>query len=106
MSLLLKILSTMLMKSQVKTVIFLWLVDSQGQETFSAHSADSQTCNYGTRMLKPLSLTTNSKVKEIEPEHDETMCHIYKFTSKCYSQTMPSTQRRYRETGNVFSTLC
>ena len=37
--------------------------DSQGQETFLALSADKQTHNYGTRVLKPPSLPINPKVK-------------------------------------------
>ena len=41
--------------------------DSQGQETFLALSADKQTCNYDTRVLKPPSLPINPKVKGIEP---------------------------------------
>ena len=41
--------------------------DSQGQETFLACSADKQTRNFDTRMLKPLSLLINPKVKGIEP---------------------------------------
>ena len=32
--------------------------------------------------------------------------HIYKFTSKCHSQTNPSLACRYPGQGNVFSTLC
>ena len=40
--------------------------DSQGQETFLAPSADKQTCNYDTRVLKPPSLPINPKVKGIE----------------------------------------
>ena len=41
--------------------------DSQGQETFLAPSADKQIHNYDTRVLKPLSLPINPKVKGIEP---------------------------------------
>ena len=41
--------------------------DSQGQETFLAPSADKQTRNYDTRVLKPLSLPINPKIKGIEP---------------------------------------
>ena len=41
--------------------------DSQGQETFLAPSADKQTRNYDTRVLKPPSLPVNPKVKGIEP---------------------------------------
>ena len=41
--------------------------DSQGQETFLAPSADEQTRNYDTRVLKPLSLPINPKIKGIEP---------------------------------------
>ena len=41
--------------------------DSQGQETFLAPSADKQTRNYDTRVLKPPSLPINPKVKGIEP---------------------------------------
>ena len=41
--------------------------DSQGQETFLAPSADKQTRNYDTRVLKPPSLPINIKVKGIEP---------------------------------------
>ena len=41
--------------------------DSQGQETFLAPSADKQTCNYDTRVVKPPSLPINPKVKGIEP---------------------------------------
>ena len=41
--------------------------DSQGQETFLAPSADKQTRNYDTRVLKPSSLPINPKVKGIEP---------------------------------------
>ena len=40
--------------------------DSQGQETFSAPSADKQPRNYDT-VLKPPSLPINPKVKGIEP---------------------------------------
>ena len=41
--------------------------DSQGQETFLAPSADKQTRNYDTRLLKPPSFSINPKVKGIEP---------------------------------------
>ena len=64
--------------------------DSQGQETFLAPSADKQTRNYDTRVLKPPSLPINPKVKGIEPQQDEMVSHIYKFTSECHSQTTPS----------------
>ena len=40
--------------------------DSQGQETFLALSADKQTRNHDTRVLKPPSLPINPKVEEIE----------------------------------------
>ena len=40
---------------------------SQGQETFLAPSADKQTRNHDTRVLKPPSLPINPKVKGIEP---------------------------------------
>ena len=56
--------------------------DSQGQETFLAPSADKQTRTYDTRVLKPPSLPINPKTKGIEPEQDEMVSHIYKFTSK------------------------
>ena len=39
---------------------------SQGQETFLAPSADKQTHNYDTRVLKPLSLANNPKIIGIE----------------------------------------
>ena len=39
--------------------------DSQGQEIFLAPSADKQTGNYDARMLKPLSLPINAKVKRL-----------------------------------------
>ena len=68
--------------------------DSQGQETFLAPSTDKQTCDYDTRVLKPPSLPINPKVKGIEPYQDEMVRHIYKFTSECYSQTTPSSERR------------
>ena len=35
-------------------------------------------------VLKPPSLPMNPKVKGIEPQQDEKMSHIYKFTSKCH----------------------
>ena len=54
--------------------------DSQAQETFLAPSADKQTCNYDTRMLKPPSLPINPKVKGIEPQQDEMVSHIFKFS--------------------------
>ena len=41
--------------------------DSQVEETFSAPSADKETHNYDTRVLKPSSLPINPKVKGIEP---------------------------------------
>ena len=34
------------------------------------------------------------------------MYYIYKFTSKCHSQTTPSSERRWPGPRNVFSTLC
>ena len=40
--------------------------DSQGQETFLAPSADKQTHNYDTRVLKPPSFPINPKVKGTE----------------------------------------
>ena len=40
--------------------------DSQDQETFLTPSADKQTLNYDTRVLKPPSLPINRKVKGIE----------------------------------------
>ena len=64
--------------------------DSQGQETFLAPSADKQTRNYNTRVLKPPSLPINPKVKGIEPLQDEMVSHIYKFINKCHCQTTPS----------------
>ena len=68
--------------------------DIQGQETFLAPSADKQTRNYDTRVLKPPSLPVNPKVKGIEPKQDEMVSHIYKFTSECHSQTTPSSDPR------------
>ena len=68
--------------------------DSQGHETFFALSADKQTSNYDTRVLKPPSLPINTKVKGIVPQQDEMVSYIYKFTSKCHSQTTPSQGRR------------
>ena len=56
--------------------------NSQGQETFLAPSADKQTRNYDTRVLKPPSLPISPKAKGIEPWQDEMVSHIYKFTSK------------------------
>ena len=50
--------------------------DSQGQEIFLAPSADNQTRNYDTRVLKPSSFPINPKVKEIEPLPDEMVSHI------------------------------
>ena len=44
-----------------------WSEDSHGQETFLALSADKQTRNYDTSVLKPPSLSINLKVKGIEP---------------------------------------
>ena len=44
-----------------------WSGNSQGQETFFVLSADKQTHNYDTRMLKPPSLPINPQVKGIEP---------------------------------------
>ena len=41
--------------------------DSQGQKTFSTPSADKQTRNYETRVLKPPSIPISAKVKGIEP---------------------------------------
>ena len=40
-----------------------WSRGSLGQETFLAPSADKQTCNYDTRVLKPPFLPINTKVK-------------------------------------------
>ena len=40
--------------------------DSQGQETFLEPSADTQTRNYDTRVLKTPSLPINTKVKGTE----------------------------------------
>ena len=40
--------------------------DSQDQKTFLALSADQETCNYDTRLLKPPSLPINTNVKGIE----------------------------------------
>ena len=44
-----------------------WSGDSQGQETILAPSADKQTSNYNTRVLKSPSLPIEPKVKGIEP---------------------------------------
>ena len=44
-----------------------WSRDSQDQETFLAPSADKQTHNYDTRVLKPPSFPINPKGKGIEP---------------------------------------
>ena len=41
--------------------------DSQGQETFLAHSADKQIRIYDTRVLKPPSRSINPKVQRTEP---------------------------------------
>ena len=41
--------------------------DSHGQETFLVPSADKQTHNYDTKVLKPPFLPINPKVKRIEP---------------------------------------
>ena len=79
--------------------------DTLDQETFLAPFTDKQTCNYDTRVLKPQSLRINNKVNGIEPKQDEMVSHIYKYTSKCHSQTIPSSEIRYPGPGNVFSTL-
>ena len=41
--------------------------DSQGDKQFLSPSADKQTRNYDTGVLKPPSLPINPKVKGIEP---------------------------------------
>ena len=41
--------------------------DSQGQETLLANSADNQTRNYDTGVLKPPSISINPKIKGIVP---------------------------------------
>ena len=58
-----------------------------------------QTCKYDTEwlnshpatmtqlVLKPPLFPINPKNQGIEPQHDEMMSHIDKFTSKCHSQT-------------------
>ena len=72
-----------------------WSGDMQGQEMFLVLSADKhkQTHNYDT-VLKPQSHPINPKVKGIELLQDEMVSHIYKFTSKCHSQTTPSSEQR------------
>ena len=59
--------------------------DSQGEETFLEPSADTQTRNYDTRVLKTPSLPINTKVKGIESWQDGMVNHVYKFTSQCHS---------------------
>ena len=61
---------------------------THGQGTFLAPSADKQTCNHDTRVLKPRSLPINPKVKGIESKQDEMVSHINKFTSKCHSRIL------------------
>ena len=51
--------------------------DSQGQETFLASSADKQTHNYDTRVLKPLTLPINPKVKGIDRIYIYIYIYIY-----------------------------
>ena len=50
---------------------------------------DTHTYMY---VLKPPSLPINPKVKGIEPQQDEMVSHIYKFISKCHSQTTTSSK--------------
>ena len=66
---------------------------SQDQELFLVPSADKQTGNYDTRLLKPPPLPISTKVKGIEAQQDGTVSHIYKFTNKCHSQTTPCQRR-------------
>ena len=49
------------------------------------------------RVHKPPSLSINSEVKGIQPQQDKVVSHIYNFTSKCHSQSTPSSERRYRK---------
>ena len=79
--------------------------DTLDQETFLAPFADKQTCNYDTRVLKPQSLRINNKVNGIEPKQDEMVSHIYKYTSKCHSQTIPS-QTEDSQGHETFSMRC
>ena len=57
-------------------------------------SADRQTHNYDTKVLKLPSLPINPKAKGIKPQQDEIVSHIYKFTSQCHNQTAPSSEWR------------
>ena len=79
--------------------------DSQGQETFLAPSAFKRTRNYDTEcsnhhLSQPTSrskLLSRSMMKWWD-------IYIKKFTSKCHSQTTPSSEQRQRGPGNVFNT--
>ena len=51
--------------------------DIQGQETFSAPSADKQTHKFNTRVLRLPSLPISPNVRGIEPQQDEMVSHIY-----------------------------
>ena len=51
--------------------------DSRGQKKFIPPSADKQTRNFNTRVLKLPSLSINPNVRRIEPQQDEMMSHIY-----------------------------
>ena len=61
---------------------------------FFAPSSDKYTHNYDTRVLKPPSFPINLKVKGIQPLQDEMVSHINKFSSKCHSQTTPSSEQK------------
>ena len=78
-----------------------------------APSADKQTCKYDTKclnshpatmtqpVLKPPFFPINPKNKGIEPQHDEMMSHIDKFTSKCHSQTTTPSIYIYISRSNI-----
>ena len=68
--------------------------DTRRQETYLVPSAEKQSLKCDTRVLKQPSFTINSKVKGTGPYQDEMVSHIYKFTSKCHSQTTPSLEQK------------
>ena len=69
--------------------------DSQGQETFLVASADKQTRNYYTECSNHHPTLSTLSSKGLSCSKMKWWSIYYKFTSKCHSETTPSSEWIY-----------
>ena len=82
-----EIFYTYIYKLPVNAIVRLPILEveiARTRKRFLAPSADKQTCNYDTRVLKPPSLPISSKFKAIEPYQHEMVSHIYIYYLKFF----------------------